>query len=249
MRQISFIFMSMIFLFGTTVSMARATSYSGSISSLPGGGLWANGGWSDGDWAANGLEPNAADATLSWNVRYNNDTNFWIYRYTFAVDEKSPSHAIIEVSSTFSNANIQFETTPNGTTPTGAPAIPLLDTYTEDNGNPSLPSPVKGIKWDDPGLFNDDYTVSWQIVTDRNPMWGDFYAKSGDNPNDDPYYRYIIAYNTGFGTETSAAIGDGNAGGWILVPDTTTPVPEPGTIVLLMVGFLGLGFMKAKKNS
>jgi hypothetical protein len=220
MKKFITIFMA-AFLFSTIpISIARAVSYNGSITSSSGGGLWANGGWDSGG------------AILSWNV---NDemSGLWTYSYTFTVDEKAPSHAIIEVSDNFDLRNIKIGTT----TPVS------LNIY-EDNGNPGLPGPMNGLKWDDPSLFGNT-TVSWQIVTDRNPMWGDFYSKDGQC-NDD--IGFVIAYNTGFGINTDSVIGDGNAGGWVLVPDTIpknpTPTPEPATVALLSFGLIGLGFVK-----
>ena len=71
------------------------------------------------------------------------------------------------------------------------------------------------MKWNTSGKA---LTYSWVIVTDRAPMWGDFYAKDGKDRNE-----WVFAHNTGFGSEPpDLTIKEGNNGGWVLVPGMTT---------------------------
>jgi hypothetical protein len=187
----------------------------------------------------NGLDassPEWDDATLEWTVYEPEETlgdpNFYVYKYTWTDIGtgnyvKELSNIIVEVSRNFSvDTNIKPGTT-TLTEPDDSPAFFNIDGLGE----------IFGIKWDlDPSL--DSWT--FQIVTDRMPMWGDFFAKDGEGVDGNLY-----AANTGFGYDTDAPIANGNGfdvatgRAWVLVPDTVS-VPEPATMLLLGMGLLGL---------
>jgi hypothetical protein len=211
-------------LFIALVSNAWATilyEYTGSLTG-GGGSLITNPNWQSGN----------GQTSLLWRVSYDDTTSLWTYNYTFNV-AASPgiSHVIIEVS----NENISIA---SGSTPG------LMDTYGTSPSNPGWPSNVSfpGIKWED---LEGEYRWNWNVVTDRNPMWGDFYAKGGANNN------LGYAYNSMFGTDTFGPIGDGNNGGWALVPDTDVvgKVPEPTTLILYGLGFAGAGLYRRLRRS
>ncbi len=241
---------------------AWAIPYTGSISYDY--GLVGTTPWAPGTGDKNG-------ATLSWEVEFNDASELWTYDYTFDVTNsdkvKEISHLIIEVSDSFIDNNIYDGTT---TTADEWVASRGLDSFGDD-GNPGIPGDIYGIKWDTTG---DPDKLAWTIVTDRMPMWGDFYAKDGTYDG-----HKIYAYNTGFGVVAGAfeyevieeeyiwvdtAIGNGNAFdsdtgfAWVLVPDTISgggggddnPIPEPSTIFLLGGGLLMLaaGWRRKKRK-
>lgn len=219
-------------------STGWSLSYTGSVSN--GNGLTGQNNWTTG-------------VSLSWTVNDTDNAGLWTYIYQWKdestetsneLKEKSLSHINIEVSDTFTTDNIK----------TGTTAGYALDDYDTTNGNPGIPENLYGLKWNttDESVFAFDFT----IVSDRMPMWGDFYAKDGGGTGSGA----VIAYNSGFLFTTEAAIGDGNAMAddlaWVLVPDTdngTFPpsevVPEPSTILLLGAGLIGLGYYGRRKRS
>lgn len=226
-----------------TAASGWAVTYTGSLSSSAGGGLLATQ-----DWA--GGTSTLPNAILTWSVTDSDSLHagLWVYSYVFDVTRKGISHVITEVSENFTAENIKAGTTANG----------QLDTYNNGDpgkSNPGIPGDLFGIKWDTSSAS--PLLYSWVIVSDREPMWGDFYSKDGKTGGNDVY-----AFNTGFGNEASALIGDGNAfevtsgRAWALVPDTDgggggggggNVVPEPGTFILLGAGLLGFGLYGRRK--
>lgn len=216
---------------------------SGLLSSTNGGIVTAGkpgNGNSDQTWANDNL-------SLAWSVSRTDDQ--YTYNYTFSGFAQQGnnfrpglSHLIIETSPTFGTANVLPGTSGN----VSAPALYAIG----GNGasNPGLPGEIYGLKWNATGNGN---TLSFSIVTDRDPVWGNFYANGG---------RDAYAFNAGWlqlldgaqgpidamhmtGIRQSAGLG-GEA--WfIAVPDTTShggnapgpgTLPVPGTALLLGLG-------------
>lgn len=238
------------FLFKCTAAVAfaallapasAAVIASGSLSTANGGIVTDAGDGGNQSW-------NGDTITLDWSVSLAASTYTYSYTFTGSADPGpfSPglSHLIVETSSTFDMDNVLAGTTTDGFT---APTLYLVG----GNGksNPGLPDDIYGIKW------NTDGSVTITLVTDRDPIWGNFYAKGGSG---------AFAYNSGWDLLLNNVADDAdNLYGqsirlsqqgfpWFLaVPDTTsdpwTGVPEPGVVALFGLGLLGLAIGRRRR--
>ncbi len=151
---------------------------------------------------------------LSWTVT-GDAGGAWHYAYTLNTTKKAVSHFLLEASSTFTSGNIWAFTGPIE-----------IETWDPGPGNPEMPDSLYGIKFDWGGSTN----VTYSFDSNRVPMWGDFYAKDGTG-------NYV--WNSGFAdTDPVDPPTNGSLRDHILVPDTITDVPEPGSLVL---GLMALG--------
>lgn len=206
--------------FGLTVASAQATMLlSGGINSTDGGGMEATAAWDNGG------------AVLNWSV-LQLQNGLWQYDYDFNVGKKELSHIDFQVSGNFTVENIYSGTTEGWE----------LGLWGNEGGSsPGIPGSIYGLKFDGGGLLN-----SFTIVSDRAPMWGDFYAKDGKDGGD-----WVYAYNTNFGV--GGDLYQDYAFGKILVPDTHTlppppvVVPEPASIVLLGSGIVAMAMVRRRK--
>ena len=172
-----------------------------------------------------------ASTTMSWNiVQVGSD---WQYTYTWSAPSKALSHIIIEVTP---GATINdFIFTP------GQSNVGVIEVknHTEQQGNPGLPDPFWGMKINTTG---DPLNFSITFTTWRSPVLGDFYAKDGIQ---NPGQIQVLAYNTGFTLNDV----DNSENNHIVVPDGQgVIVPEPGTMILLGLGLLGIGIAVRKRS-
>ncbi len=199
-------------------SVAYAVPLIGSISSSPGGGLVATGSWG------------AGGAALSWRV--SSVGSLWQYDYRFEVDRKDISHVLTEVSPTFTVKNIR-----QGTSPYDGP-----DLFGNQGGSsPGIPADLWSLKFT-PSSDTTDF--SWTIVSDREPMWGDFYAKDGVDRGVDVY-----AYNASFGLVSGLSYTATAPFGFLLVPDTnngSNRISEPNSLLMFAAAFLLFGVSRRR---
>jgi hypothetical protein len=210
---------------------SQAALYEGSLSTP--GGLTASPAWSAG-----------SGSTLRWAIDYASGS--WHYEYTLTVpageqQEHAISHMLIEASSSFSYPNIWNANWDEDKI--------LIQNFDATNGNPGMPGSVYGIKFDDTADEGIDLTIFFD--SDRAPVWGDFYAKNGDDKTGE---GSIYLHNAGFSLADPLALpADGSVDGLhLLVPDTMSeppvPVPVPGAVLLGSVGLSVAGYVLRRKE-
>ena len=168
---------------------------------------------------------NPGSTTIEWKVADND--SYWHYKYVLIVPSQPEiSHFIIGVSDQFTIDNIW-----NATSNFGATEIGYFD---QDNGNPSIPATLHGLKFDE--TFGTTLTIEFD--SNRRAVWGDFYAKGGGKTKNE-------AWNAGITlTDPVDPPANGSINNHILVPDSI--LPEPTTILLLSLGSLAM--LKRKRK-
>jgi hypothetical protein len=184
--------------------------------------------------------------SISWNVSQDITSDLWTYEYTLSATSKDVSHFIIEVSD--GAAQDDFSQV-------FASGIPLSfgdeDSILEGpafwglnqgNSNPGYPSSseIYGIKFNVGGLSS-----TYQLTTNRSPVWGNFYTNGGKDKDSG---LFVHAYNSALAINSYDS---DEKIDFIVRPNGTPIVPEPGSAILFLTGSAALGFsfvIKQKKN-
>lgn len=227
---------------GLAFCAGSAFPWSGSLSTAT-GGLQGGGGWTN--------------AILSWDVT---EVSSGVYQYEYCLDtqsKKNISHVLLELTNDEFYGSFTYPSTDmfgleywNGTAWVAwAPHEDDVKWYTpgsSGNSNPALPGDIFGVKFTPQ---KDASSLCWRFQAQRNPVWGDFYAKDG---KDGGAWTYL--YNTGFtANDTDPTVGphDGSEQNHILRPNGPTAVtPELPPSALMGLGMvpLGLAYLRGRRR-
>jgi len=158
--------------------------------------------------------------TIDFDVTFGG--GLWTYTYHMEwLGKDSISHFSLAASDGFNETNVF------GGTTLGDMEFGVVDT--PNPANP-IPTDLSGFKFDFGG--ESTFSKTYILVTDKNPVWGSFYAKVATGG----------VFNSGW-TTTNGPLDIDPVGfdksKWIPVPDTLTVIPEPSSIVLVSMGGLG----------
>ena len=169
---------------------------------------------------------------ISWNISYDLNALIWHYEYNLSVEKKDISHFILELTDT-----AQYDDITNIFID-GNPSAAEGPKLWANAGNQSIPNSFYGIKFDQGGS-----SVSYSFDTTRDPVWGNFYAKGGND-----HGNLINVYNNAL--EKNNFYSD-NKLDFIVRPDggSSPPVvPEPLSSALFIAGGATLGLKRFRKK-
>jgi hypothetical protein len=164
--------------------------------------------------------------TIQWDISQDPESLIWTYEYTLFSARKDISHFILELTEGDSFADSSWGD--------GAAEWGVWD-GSHGQSDPGWPEGAYfyGMKFDYGGRY-----VTYTLETTRDPVWGNFYVKSGKHHGDNVY-----AYNSGLEEFTIDSEGmihftSDNKLDFIVRPDGGAPpvVPEPASSLLFLTG-------------
>ena len=185
-----------------------------------------------GYWAA------SSTFTINWDITCDPGTSLWSYAYNLSSSEKAISHFILELTDSASASDI-IDPRVNGQ----SVSFDGPTAWSGGNSNPSMPADIYGIKFDCGGN-----SVTYSFETLRDPVWGNFYAKDGNDTADPHNPLDVYAFNnalgiTGFASDKKIDfIARPNGGGCPPV------VPEPISAILFVSGGITMTALRLKKS-
>jgi len=182
-----------------------------------------------------------SDFTIQWDITRDLANAVWTYEYTLYANCKDVSHFLLELTQgdgfgDILNPRIQFGD--GGWEPL---SVEGPRTWDGQNGNSSPGWPdgqsMYGIKFDTGGGI-----VSYAFETSRDPVWGNFYVKSGKHEGD-----WVYAYNKGFSKKD---FDSDDKLDFIVRPNGGTPpvVPEPASYLLFVAGSGVFAYRRYRKS-
>jgi hypothetical protein len=174
---------------------------------------------------------------LSWDISLDNNIFHYVYTVTDTKGgdlDKDLSHLILQFSDSFTSSDYLDA---NGN-PVPGIVLTNYSSTTQGGSNPNMPGVLYGVKY-----AGDGGQLTIDFYTQRAPVWGSFYAKSGKTDGVD-----VVAWNTGFtSTSTGPGVGVTDFTPWIARPDSSLAIPEPTTMLLMGSSLGAIYFARRKK--
>jgi hypothetical protein len=166
---------------------------------------------------------------VTWNIAQEGD----LLRYTYTFSGYGPpgiSHAIVGLSDNCRESLmcvVAGSVRVNGSSTTD---YELGDFSGSQPSNPGLASTFYGVKINTPGSVDGVAGITFSFLSDRTPVYGDFYVKGGSSS-----YAQNDGLLAGNRTSNDVAL-------FIARPDTQgfNVIPEPSTYALMGTGLAGL---------
>jgi len=225
------IILGCVFVLALGAGKAEASLYRASALGELANGVISGSRTADGGGLVGTQDWDRANFSITWTITQQQGGAWdWLYEYTIAVPKKDVSHAIIEITPGAGENDFSFTSDD-----AEEHEIGTYDGSGQGNSNPGIPGSIFGIKFDGVSSGN---TVALSFYTDKSPVYGHFYTKSGKS-----HGQWVYAYNEAF---DPGFLSPHESGAYVVTPDGLSfeddgsPVPVPATVWLLGSALFGL---------